>query len=99
MARPPRPKKRERGDAAAGQLPLPGPPTTPAPPAATRLLPMQLQVGDRLADATGEWDVVGYPYTTNAGKNVHVRVRRVDQPDVSQIRSWSAHERITVRRA
>ena len=53
----------------------------------------------RLAVATGEWDVVGHPYTTNAGKNVHVRMRRVDQPDVTQIRSWGAHERITVRRA
>ena len=93
MAKPRPGKKRD-----AGQLPLPSP-REPQPAAVTRVLPMQLQVGDRLADATGEWDVVGHPYTTNAGKNVHVRMRRVDQPDVTQIRSWSAHERITVRRA
>jgi len=60
---------------------------------------MQLRIGDRLVDETGEWDVVGHPYTANAGKNVHVRVRRVDQPDITQIRSWGAHERITVSRA
>src|SRR5439155_26322937 len=27
----------------------------PAPPATIRVLPMQLQVGDRLADETGDW--------------------------------------------
>ena len=41
----------------------------------------ELQIGDRLADETGEWEVASRPYTTNAGKNAHVRVRRVDQPD------------------
>ena len=96
MAKP-RPRKRER-DAGGGQLPLPAP-TKPVPPGATRLLPMQLQVGDRLVDETGEWEVAGRPYTTNAGKTSHVRVRRVDQPEVSQIRTWGAHERIAVRRA
>jgi hypothetical protein len=59
---------------------------------------MQLRLGDRFVDATGEWEIAGRPYTANAGKNVHVRIRRVDQPDVSQIRSWAAHERIAVRR-
>jgi hypothetical protein len=28
-------------------------------PAELRLLPMELRVGDRLVDATGEWEVVG----------------------------------------
>jgi len=37
---------------------------------------MQLQVGDRLTDATGEWEVVGRPYTTAGGKIVHARVQR-----------------------
>jgi hypothetical protein len=36
---------------------------------------------------------------TNAGKDVHVRVKRVDNAEVTMIRSWSAHERVTVRRA
>jgi hypothetical protein len=59
---------------------------------------MQLQVGDRLTDETGEYEVIGRPYTTNAGKDVHVRVKRVDQSEVTEIRSWGAHERLAVRR-
>jgi hypothetical protein len=39
---------------------------------------MLLQVGDRLTDSTGEWEVIGRPYTTVGGKNSHVRVQRVD---------------------
>jgi hypothetical protein len=42
---------------------------------------------------------IGRPYTTNMGKTAHVRVRRIDQPDVTEIRTWSAHERISVKRA
>jgi hypothetical protein len=29
----------------------------------------------------------------------HVRVRRVDQSDITEIRTWGAHERINVKRA
>ena len=39
---------------------------------------MQLQVGDRLTDETVEYEVIGRPYTTNAGKSAHVRVKRVE---------------------
>jgi len=35
--------------------------------AMSRILPMELQIGDRLADETGEWEVVGQPYTTAGG--------------------------------
>jgi hypothetical protein len=69
------------------------------PAAEQRLLPMQLQIGDRLVDATGEYEVIGRPYTTAMGKNARVRVQRVDNPDVTMIRSWAAHERIGVKRA
>ena len=62
-----------------------------------RLLPMQLQVGDRLVEPTGEWEIVTLPYTT--GNSVQVRVQRVGAPGTDGIRSWSAHERIAVRRA
>ena len=58
-----------------------------------------LQVGDRLADETGEWEVIGRPYTTNAGKDARVRVRRIGQPDVTEIRIWRAHERVSAKRA
>jgi hypothetical protein len=71
------------------------------PPAAAerRVLPMELQLGDRLTDETGEWGIVGRPYTTNGAKDAHARVRKVGQPDVPQLRTWRAHERISVKRA
>jgi hypothetical protein len=59
---------------------------------------MQLQLGDRLTDETGEYEVIGRPYSTKAGKDVHVRVKRVDQAEVTMIRTWAAHERIAVKR-
>ena len=60
---------------------------------------MELQLGDRLADETGEWDMIGRPYTTAGGKTAHVRVQRVGQPGVADLRTWGAHERISVKRA
>jgi hypothetical protein len=59
---------------------------------------MELHVGDRLTEEAAEWEVSGRPYTTNMGKNAHVHGRRVDQPDVTEIRTWSAHERVSVMR-
>src|SRR5713226_5183916 len=67
--------------------PRPDKKPTPAP---RRVLPMDLQVGDRLSDETGEWEVVGRPYTTAGGKNARVRVQRVGQPAVSELRTWRA---------
>jgi len=59
---------------------------------------MQLQIGDRMSDSTGEWEVVGRPYTTVGGKNAHVRVQRVEKP-VTEVRMWGAYEKISVQRA
>jgi len=59
---------------------------------------MDLHVGDRFTDESGEWEVIGRPYTTAAGKSARVRVQRVGQPAVSELRTWGAHERIAVRR-
>ena len=95
MARPRPAKKRPK--AKPGQPPLPGIPP-PDPPRTTRVLPMLLQVGDRLIDDTGEYEIAGRPYTTNAGKDVHVRVRRVDNAEVTMIRTYAAHERVSVKR-
>jgi hypothetical protein len=67
--------------------------------AARRVLPMELQVGDRLADETGEWEIIGRPYTTAGGKTAHVRVQRVGQPDVTDLRTLGAPGRIAVERA
>jgi hypothetical protein len=65
----------------------------------TRVLPMQLQMGDRLTDETGEWEVVGRPYTTARGKDARVRVQRAGKPGGTEIRIWRAHERVRVKRA
>ena len=70
----------------------------PTPPATRTVLPMQLQVGDRVADETGEWEVVGRPYTTAGGKIVHARVQKIDQPASWEIRSWDASKRVSVKR-
>ena len=54
-----------------------------------------LQVGERFADETGEWEMVGRPYATAGGKNVHVRVQRVGQSGATELRTWGlrAHQR------
>jgi hypothetical protein len=78
--------------------PRPTKKSEPAPSAEHRVLPMELQVGDRLTDETGEWEVTVRPYTSPGGKNVHARVRRIDQPATAEERTWGAHERISVKR-
>ena len=64
-----------------------------------RVLPMELKLGDRMTDETGEWEIIGRPYTTNAGKDAHALSKKVGQPDVTGTRTWGAHERVSVRRA
>jgi hypothetical protein len=64
-----------------------------------QVLPMELKLGDLLADERREWQVIGRPYTTSAGKTAHVRVESMKQPGVTEIRSWEAHERVSVKRA
>ena len=63
--------------------------------ATRRILPMDLQLRDRIVDETGEYEVIGRPYTTAAGRNAHVRVKRVGAA-VTMIRVWRARERIGV---
>ena len=94
MAKP-RPGKKAK--AKPSQPSLPGMPP-PDPRGTTRVLPMLLRIGDRLTDETGEYEIIGRPYTTNAGKDVHVRVRRIDNVEVTMIRTYAAHERVSVKR-
>jgi hypothetical protein len=54
--------------------------------------------GDRITESSGEWEVVGRPYTTNGGKNAHVRVQRASQPGVTETKMWGAYEKVSVRR-
>jgi hypothetical protein len=77
-------KKRQKAKATQPQLPGMPP---PEPPGTARVFPMQLQIGDGITDSSGEWEVVGRPYTTAGGKNAHVRVQRVNQPGVTEIAS------------
>ena len=56
-------------------------------PPLLRVRPVQVKVGDRIVDETGEYEVLGRPCTSNAGKNVHFRVRRVDEADVPTVRT------------
>ena len=79
----------------ARALPMP---RSPEPPAIRRLLPMELQLGDRITDETGEWDVISRPYSSADDKLASVHVRKVGQPDVTEIRTWGTHERVSVRR-
>ena len=88
-------KKRQK--AKPVQPPLPGMPP-PEPPGTARVLPMQLKIGDGLNDESGEWEVIGRPYTTAGGKNSHVRVQRVDKPGVTETRLWGSYEKVTVIR-
>jgi len=76
----------------------PGKKPQPAPSATTRVLPMQLRIGDRLSDETGDWEIIARPYTTAGGKNARVRVQRVGDAAATELRTWSAHERISVKR-
>ena len=71
----------------------------PEPPGSTRVLPMQFQVGTKFSDESGEWEVIGRPYTTAGGKNTHARVQRVNQPGVTEVKLWGSYEKVSVRRA
>jgi len=64
-----------------------------------KILPMELQVGDRLADETSDWEVIAPPYSTAGGRMVHARVQRIDEPASWEIRSWDASKRLSVKRA
>ena len=65
----------------------------------TKILPMELQIGDRLTDETGEWEVIAPPYSTAGGRLVHARVQRINEPASWEIRSWDDSKRISVKRA
>jgi len=59
---------------------------------------MDLQLGDLLVVEQSEWEIIGRPFATAGGKTVHARVRKVGQRDLTDLRTWDAHEHVTVRR-
>ena len=64
----------------------------------TKILPMDLRVGDRLADERGEWEVTAAPYSTAGGRIFHARVQRINEPASWEIWSWDAAKRVSVKR-
>jgi hypothetical protein len=60
---------------------------------------MELKVGDKFSYESGEWEVFGRPYSTGGGKTAHVRVQRVGGSESQMVRTWGAHEKVSVRRA
>ena len=63
------------------------------------VLPMGIRPGDVFTDSRGEWEVVGQPVSIRAGRIVYARVRKVDQPDWTDLRTWEPHESVSVRRS
>jgi len=59
-----------------------------AKPTEIRVLPMELQLGDRIRDATGEWEVISRPYAWADGKLVSAHLRKVDRPEATDLRTW-----------
>ena len=93
----PRRPEKKRQKAKPIQPPLPGMPP-PEPPGTTRVLPMQLQIGDQITDESGTWQVIARPYSSAGGKTTQVRVQRVDQPGVTETRLWGSYEKVSVIR-
>ena len=69
----------------------------PRAAAGTKILPMELQIGDRLADKTSDWEIIALPYS--AGGRTHARAQKIDRPGSWEIRNWDAVKRISVKRA
>jgi len=64
-----------------------------------QVYPIDLRLGDRITDEIGEWEITGHPFTTAAEKNAHARVRSVSPPGLTDLRTWGAHEKVSVKRA
>jgi hypothetical protein len=59
---------------------------------------MDIQVGDRLTDEEGEWEVVSHPATLHRAKSLRARVQRPGQPATEREVTWPAHVRVEIRR-
>jgi hypothetical protein len=54
---------------------------------------------DRFIGETGEeWQVISRLYASAGRKLASAHVRRVGRPDLTDLRTWGAHERIAVKR-
>jgi hypothetical protein len=55
----------------------------PEPSVLQQVFPMQLKLGESTHRRKRRVRIIGRPYVTTGGKDVHVRVQRVDNPDAS----------------
>jgi len=62
------------------------------------ILPMQLPVSDRFTDEEGDWEVTSRPYTTRAGKLVHVSIQRPGEATARE-KMLGAYGRLMIRRS
>jgi len=68
------------------------------PPGTLSVYAIDLRVGDRFTDEASEWEVVGRPYSMQAGKVIRVRIQQPGEPATATDVTWPAYERITIRR-
>ena len=72
-------------------------PALPLDQSTTRVLPMQLRVGDVVIDGNGDdWEVVSGPVGITK-KYMVARVRVPGRPETEKEQRWEAYERVSVR--
>ena len=62
------------------------------------MLSMELQKGDRITDETGVWEIISRPYVSAGGKFVSAQLRKLDHPEETDLRTWGANERVSMKR-
>ena len=74
-------------------------PLRPPDQATLSLLPMEIRIGDRFMDQEFEWEVVTRPRSLHDGKSLRARIQRPGLPEGEREITWSAHERVNIRRS
>ena len=73
-------------------------PLQPPDQATLPVLPMEIRIGDRFTDQDFEWEVLTHPAILRGGKSLRARIRRPGLPESEREITWSAHERVKIRR-
>ena len=59
---------------------------------------MEIQVGDRFTDQSFKWQVLTHPAAMHGAKTLRARVVRPGLPESEREVTWTAHERVAIRR-
>jgi hypothetical protein len=62
------------------------------------VLPMEIQIGDRITDHDFEWEVLTHPAVLHGAKSLRARVQRPGLPESEREMTWPAHVRVKIRR-